>query len=60
MKVKADRDEASPYAAMLAAQDVAEKLKTLGITGTIINNYSNVQYYFILVWHLTCRRMYLF
>merc|ERR1712107_48835 len=24
MKVKADRDEASPYAAMLAAQDVAE------------------------------------
>ena len=23
MKVKADRDEASPYAAMLAAQDVA-------------------------------------
>ena len=45
MKVKADRDEASPYAAMLAAQDVAEKLKTLGITGTI-NTYSNVQYYF--------------
>ena len=35
MKVKADRDEASPYAAMLAAQDVAEKLKTLGITGKI-------------------------
>ncbi|KAG5879780.1 hypothetical protein JTB14_001797 [Gonioctena quinquepunctata] len=32
MKVKADRDEASPYAAMLAAQDVAEKCKTLGIT----------------------------
>merc|ERR1711881_498309 len=28
----ADRDEASPYAAMLAAQDVAEKVKTLGIT----------------------------
>ena len=27
MKVKADRDEASPYAAMLAAQDVAEKIK---------------------------------
>ena len=39
MKVKADRDEASPYAAMLAAQDVAEKLKTLGITGTIIIAY---------------------
>merc|ERR1719187_1769771 len=32
MKVKADRDESSPYAAMLAAQDVAEKLKTLNIT----------------------------
>merc|ERR1711862_264914 len=31
MKVKADRDEASPYAAMLAAQDVAEKLKEMGI-----------------------------
>ena len=31
MKVKADRDEASPYAAMLAAQDVAEKCKLLGI-----------------------------
>ena len=31
MKVKADRDEASPYAAMLAAQDVAERCKTLGI-----------------------------
>lgn len=31
MKVKADRDESSPYAAMLAAQDVYEKCKTLGI-----------------------------
>ena len=30
--MKADRDEASPYAAMLAAQDVAERCKTLGIT----------------------------
>ncbi|WP_346654989.1 30S ribosomal protein S11, partial [Campylobacter jejuni] len=30
--MKADRDEASPYAAMLAAQDVAEKCKGLGIT----------------------------
>ena len=33
MKVKADRDEASPYAAMLAAQDVVVKCKELGITG---------------------------
>ena len=32
MKVKADRDEASPYAAMLAAQDVAARLKAIGIT----------------------------
>uniref|UniRef100_A0A6V1QLB9 40S ribosomal protein S14 n=2 Tax=Sar TaxID=2698737 RepID=A0A6V1QLB9_HETAK len=32
MKVKADRDEASPYAAMLAAQDVAARCKDLGIT----------------------------
>ncbi|KAF9581813.1 ribosomal protein S14, S11 [Lunasporangiospora selenospora] len=32
MKVKADRDEASPYAAMLAAQDVAAKCKEIGIT----------------------------
>ena len=32
MKVKADRDEASPYAAMLAAQDVAEKCKAVGVT----------------------------
>lgn len=30
MKVKADRDESSPYAAMLAAQDVAVRLKELG------------------------------
>ena len=27
MKVKADRDESSPYAAMLAAQDVAVRIK---------------------------------
>ena len=33
MKVKADRDEASPYAAMLAAQDVVAKCKDLGISG---------------------------
>ena len=31
MKVKADRDESSPYAAMLAAQDVA-MCKELGVT----------------------------
>lgn len=31
MKVKADRDESSPYAAMLAAQDVAVRCKEVGI-----------------------------
>ena len=31
MKVKADRDEASPYAAMLAAQDVVVRCKEVGI-----------------------------
>jgi len=31
MKVKADRDESSPYAAMLAAQDVAARCKQIGI-----------------------------
>jgi small subunit ribosomal protein S14e len=31
MKVKADRDESSPYAAMLAAQDAAARCKELGI-----------------------------
>ena len=32
MKVKADRDESSPYAAMQAAQDVAIRCKELGVT----------------------------
>jgi len=32
MKVKADRDEPSPYAAMLAAADVAARCKQVGIT----------------------------
>jgi small subunit ribosomal protein S14e len=32
MKVKADRDEASPYAAMLAAMDAAARAKDLGVT----------------------------
>ena len=32
MKVKADRDENSPYAAMQASQDVAVRCKELGIT----------------------------
>lgn len=32
MKVKSDRDESSPYAAMLASQDVAARCKEIGIT----------------------------
>ncbi|MBO5256548.1 MAG: 30S ribosomal protein S11, partial [Clostridia bacterium] len=32
MRVKADRDEASPYAAMTAAQDVAKRCKDLRVT----------------------------
>ncbi len=31
MKVKADRDESSPYAAMLAAQDVVARCKQCGV-----------------------------
>lgn len=36
MKVKADRDESSPYAAMLAAQDVAERIKVRAWTETAV------------------------
>ena len=32
MKVKADREESSPYAAMMAAVDVFARLKSMGIT----------------------------
>ncbi|KAL6507749.1 Small ribosomal subunit protein uS11x [Orobanche gracilis] len=32
MKVKADRDDSSPYAAMLAAQDVSQRCNELGLT----------------------------
>lgn len=48
MKVKNDRDESSPYAALLAAQDVAAKCKTRRITALHIklratggNRYDN-------------------
>jgi small subunit ribosomal protein S14e len=33
MKVKSDREESSPYAAMMAAQDVYARLKLLGVNG---------------------------
>lgn len=49
MRVKADRDEASPYAAMLAAQDVAERCKQvryvlpyeieMGIISSVTGNF---------------------
>lgn len=51
MKVKADRDESSPYAAMLAAQDVAVRCKELGInalhikiraTGGMLSNENTI------------------
>lgn len=45
MKVKADRDEASPYAAMLAAQDVVAKCKDLGIGGLHIKMRATVYAY---------------
>ena len=35
MKVKADRDESSPYAAMLAAQDVAQRIKVREYEGGV-------------------------
>merc|ERR1712196_235802 len=36
MKVKADREESSPYAAMLAAQDVCKALKDVGVNAVHI------------------------
>jgi ribosomal protein S11 len=54
MKVKADRDESSPYAAMLAAQDVATRCKELGInalhikiraTGGRISSLQSCEYF---------------
>jgi ribosomal protein S11 len=41
MKVKADRDESSPYAAMLAAQDVAAKCKVHDCTSSGVNVGAN-------------------
>ena len=41
MKVKADRDEASPYAAMLAAQDVAARCKVSNSNLACATRYQN-------------------
>ena len=38
MKVKADRDESLPYAATLAAQDMTQRCKELGITALHIKH----------------------
>ncbi|XP_064135761.1 small ribosomal subunit protein uS11-like [Loxodonta africana] len=40
IKVKADRDESSPYATMLAAQNVVQKCKELGITALHVKLYA--------------------
>ncbi|KAJ9075912.1 ribosomal 40S subunit protein S14B [Entomophthora muscae] len=45
MKVKADRDESSPYAAMLAAQDCAARCRELGITALHRENSCNWRYW---------------
>ncbi|KAL5156029.1 40S ribosomal protein S14 [Glycine soja] len=39
MKVKADRDESSPYAAMLAAQDVAARCKNSDLIILFVSQY---------------------
>ncbi len=36
MKVKSDREESSPYAAMQAAMDVVARLKAMGVTAVHI------------------------
>lgn len=43
MKVKADRDESSPYAAMLAAQDVSQRCKVLCTFPYLMCNSSHVK-----------------
>jgi ribosomal protein S11 len=40
MKVKKDSDESSPYAAMLAAQDVAERCKVCFMSDQVIHRTS--------------------
>jgi len=36
MKVRSDREESSPYAAMQASYDIAQKLKAMGINAVHI------------------------
>ena len=54
MKVKADRDESSPYAAMLAAQDVAIRCKELGITALHIKIRATGGKFALILWPRLC------
>ena len=42
MKVKADRDESSPYAAMLAAQDVSQRCKVSSYVSIISYSFFSI------------------
>lgn len=55
MKVKADRDEASPYAAMLAAQDVAERCKQVGINAVHVKLRVRLPAPVVKRWHTLSR-----
>ena len=47
MKVKANRDEPSPYAAMLCAQDVATRLQVCDFNKYSKYNFSNFLFFFL-------------
>lgn len=49
MKVKADRDESSPYAAMLSAQDVSQRCKVCVFVNLLI-----VIWYGLFNWDIIC------
>ena len=61
MKVKHDHDESSPYAAMLAAQDVAALCKERGITAVHVklrlqfNKHFHL-FYFILFYYFVWKK----
>ncbi|CAN6997388.1 unnamed protein product [Brassica rapa subsp. trilocularis] len=48
MKLTADRDGSAPYAAMLAAHDVAQRCKELGITAMHVKLHATLKL------HATC------
>lgn len=49
MKVKADRDESSPYAAMLAAQDVSQRCKVCSVISILFLKYLDLPKFMIEV-----------